>query len=424
MLREFELPLAGSVLPALHGALWGLQVVLGGKVLAMLLHRFGSSSGSLEAWAHAVQLSLNVLHHAHTPVANLLRAAREHPSSLRVLLQQSPAEAAHLAALPSVLRARGPQAAALDAHELLALLQDWEQAQHALQELHVLASSFLAQCVQHSASAELGMVWTLGGQHTAQANAAFQAAEVAIGGLDSAQLHTLVGGWCAGLEEGSVVQRSMAGLQEQLWAVKALEGQEDSERQARTDGSLQVHPVPKEWGPAKRRKHMLGQTIAPTTSNSVSSHSMDQLQSVRCVLPSELKAAASSLYKALQQAPLCELFLFEDECALQRMVAPQLPVLLVEELLHPCAFLEIQHGGGADQRWPDPCVLLSASQQMGRRINLQDWFDRFCVVGQTESSATEVLQSRFVRGVAEVELLGLVAGCKPGYMDKLFVALL
>ena len=92
-----------------------------------------------------------------------------------------------------------------------------------------------------------------------------------------------------------------------------------------------------------------------------------------------------------------EMFCFDDVELLKETIQPHLPSVLSRELLEPQSFLGIEDlTGEPDAQWPDTCILFAVSQDMNRKINLQDWFDRFFtrVAGTTDSPTDEMLQSR------------------------------
>eukprot|EP00658_Telonema_sp_P-2_P060751 TRINITY_DN49581_c0_g1_i2.p1 TRINITY_DN49581_c0_g1~~TRINITY_DN49581_c0_g1_i2.p1 ORF type:complete len:555 (-),score=153.89 TRINITY_DN49581_c0_g1_i2:243-1907(-) len=430
MLREFELPLASEALPALHRLLWHPDLggsMLSGEVLGFLLQRFLWSTQSLEGWAHGVHVCLTHLEHSQRTRgldgATLL-ATDASQEVLGVVKTQQEDQLQGLVGLAGVRGQRGGHGERVTLEEVAEMAKGWRQLQGALQGFCCLIQSVFEQRVDPHQSGPLSMVWSLGADQTQLAAQGFKAAVSAVGGFDHVKLEALTAEWEVLLEPcGSCPVRMIQAARARLAELRSLMDKEDEERQARREGAVVgAVEVRKEWSLAKKRKFKLGQHIHPTASSSVSSHSMVLLDSVRAQLPKDLLAVAHTLWDRVQSAGLVELFLYNDVDALAQMLQPNLPKLASEALLSPHKFLGIELNGPPDSRWPDTCVLFAVYQDMGRRINLQDWFERFFQVAQTaEPQSDEYLQSRFVRGVAELELLGIVTASKRGTMEKLFI---
>jgi origin recognition complex subunit 3 len=71
----------------------------------------------------------------------------------------------------------------------------------------------------------------------------------------------------------------------------------------------------------------------------------------------------------------------------------------------------------------DISILYHLYQECGRLINLQDWFDAFKVIISQDGKSHEAihLQSRFIKGVHELQFLGFIkpTGRKKYHVQRL-----
>uniref|UniRef100_A0A0V0JBZ7 Uncharacterized protein n=1 Tax=Schistocephalus solidus TaxID=70667 RepID=A0A0V0JBZ7_SCHSO len=133
------------------------------------------------------------------------------------------------------------------------------------------------------------------------------------------------------------------------------------------------------------------------------------------------------LLPAPHHLPLYEVFYgppTSEVAALRFRLDPPMQRVVHQVLTNPgahlkCAELCLMNPEGLDPLLPDLCILYKLHLEAGKLINLYDWLVAFAtVVGDPGSSRTlndkpsQWIQSRFLRGISELEHLGFIRGTR------------